>query len=390
MRNVVIAGVGMTPFARRPGTGIRALANAASAEALKDAGVSADDVEIVYFGNAVAGTVTGQDMIRGQVAFRHSDLAGHPVINVENACASGSSAFHLAVHAVSGGQYDVALAVGAEQLTHADKTRPFRALRGSTDVFEIGEAGEDEDWTRSILMEFYAQEARAFLTRSDATVEDFARVAVKNRMHARLNPLAQFSAEQTIEEVLRSRMVVDPLTLPMCSPTTDGSAAVVVCSEQYARDRSIGSLLRVRGCELKGGKDTLPVTEATAAVYRSAGIGVDEADVIELHDAAAPAELIQYAEIGLCAEGEEAGLIRDGSTAIGGRIPVNTSGGLMSRGHALGATGIAQLAELAVQLRGRAGERQVENARVGLAVNTGGWMGGGYAVAVGTVLEALQ
>lgn len=390
MRNVVIAGVGMTPFGRQTGTGIRTLANAASDEALKDAGVTASDVESVYFGNAVAGTVTGQDMIRGQVAFRHGDFAGHPVINIENACASGSSAFHLAAHAVAGGQFDVALAVGAEQLTHADKTRAFRALRGSTDVFEIGEAGPDEDWTRSILMQFYAGEAEAFLQRTDATVEDLARVAVKNRRHARKNPLAQYRTETTVDQVMGSKVVVDPLTLLMCSPTTDGAAAVVVCSEKYARERGFGGLLRVKGCELKGGKDAEPVTEATDSLYQAAGLGVDDVQVLELHDAAAPAELIQYSEVGLCEEGEEAGLIRDGTTELGGRIPVNTSGGLMSRGHALGATGIAQLVEVGTQLRGQAHQRQVENARLGMAVNTGGWMGGGYAVAVGTILEAAR
>lgn len=390
MKNVVIAGAGMTPFARRPGVGIRSLATTATTEALKDAGVAADDVETIYFGNAVAGTVTGQDMIRGQVAFRGSELAGHPVVNVENACASGSSAFHLAAHAVAGGQFEVALAVGAEQLTHSDKTRPFKALRGSTDVYEIGEAGPDEDWSRSILMEYYAQEARAFLERNNASREDFARVAVKNRRHASMNPLAQFRTIQTLEHVLGSRIVVDPLTLPMCSPTTDGAAAVVVCSEDYARDKGLDAPLRVRGCELKGGKDTAPVSEVTESLTRSAGLGVEDVHLIELHDAAAPAELIQYGEIGLCPEGEEHLLIRSGETELGGRIPVNTSGGLISRGHALGATGIAQLVELATQLRGRAGERQVDNARLAMAVNTGGWMGGDYAVAVGTILEALR
>jgi acetyl-CoA acyltransferase len=390
MQNVVIAGVGMTGFARRPGVGIRALAEAASTEALKDAGVSAGDVETVYFANAVAATVTGQDMIRGQVALRNTDLAGHAVINVENACASGSSAFHLAAHSVAGGQAEVALAIGAEQLSHADKTRSFKALRGSTDIYEIGEARPDEGYTQSILMDFYAREARAFLTRNAATAEDLARVAVKNRAHAALNPLAQFRTRQTIEDVLHRRMVVDPLTLPMCSPVTDGAAAVVVCSEGYARRRGIGPVLRVRGCELKGGGNSPPVTEAASAVFESAGVAVSDVHVIELHDAAAPAELIQYGEVGMCAEGEEHLMIRAGTTQLGGRIPVNTSGGLMSRGHPLAATGIAQLAEISAQLRGRAGDRQVAGAKLGMAVNNGGWMGGTYAVSVATILESVS
>ncbi|WP_181779193.1 thiolase family protein [Pseudonocardia pini] len=392
MRDVVIAGTGMTPFRRAPGTGLRALATAASDEALKDAGVTADVVERVYFGNAVAATVTQQDMIKGQVAFRRSDLAGLPMINVENACASGSSALQMAVETVSAGHAEVVLAVGAEQLTSPDKVRSFKALRGSTDITEIGEAGPDEDWTKSILMDFYSDEARQFLERNGADVEDFALVAVKNRRHAELNPLAQFTTPQTVEDVLNARVIVPPLTLPMCSPLSDGAAAALVCSAEYARTRlADAEVLAVRGCAMRGGRADPPVTEATRAVYEIAGVGVDEMGLIELHDAAAPAELIQYGEIGLCAPGEEHLLIRRGDTALGGRTPVNTSGGLISRGHALGATGLAQIAELATQLRGRAGSRQVGGTpRLGLAVNNGGWMGGGYAVTVATVLEALR
>jgi acetyl-CoA acyltransferase len=388
MHEVVIAGVGMTAFGQRPGTGVRAMATTASDEALQDADVSPDVINAVYFGNAVAPTVTEQDMIRGQVAFRRSDLAGMPVINVENACASGSSAFHLGVQAVAAGQADVVLVVGAEQLTHSDKTRSFKALRGSTDINEIGEAAPDEDWSRSILMDFYAKEAVDFLNRNGATPEDLAFVAVKNRRHASLNPLAHYRTEQTTEEVLASRTVADPLTLRMCSPLTDGAAAAVLCSREFARRHVQGPVLRVRGCQLKGGRQATPVAEATNAVYEAAGIGISDVQVIELHDAAAPAELLQYGEIGLCARGDEQRLVRDGDTWLGGRIPVNTSGGLMSRGHPLGATGIAQIAELSTQLRGRAGPRQVEGAHTGLTVNTGGWIGGTYAVAVATILQA--
>jgi acetyl-CoA acetyltransferase len=388
MRDVVIAGVGMTPFGRTPGLGLPAMATAASDEAMKDAGLSADRVERVYFGNAVAPTVTQQDMIKGQVAFRRSELAGLPMINIENACASGSSAFHLGVEAVSSGHAEVVLAVGAEQLTHEDKVRSFKALRGSTDITEIGEAGPDQDWTKSILMDFYSAEAASFLQRNGATAEDFALVAVKNRHHASLNPLAQFRTEQDVAAVMASRTIVAPLTLAMCSPLTDGAAAAVICSAEYAERHLPGAeVLRVRGCVMRGGRAAPPVTEASTAVAEVSGVPVHDVALIELHDAAAPAELIQYGEIGLCCPGEEHLLIRRGDTNLGGRIPVNTSGGLISRGHALGATGLAQLAELCTQLRDRAGARQVDGARLGLAVNTGGWMGGGYAVAVATVLE---
>lgn len=389
MNTVVIAGVGMTPFGRSPGLGLRAMAEAAITEAIADASIPAPDIDRVFFGNAVAATVTQQDMVKGQVALRHGVLDGASVINVENACASGSSAFNLAVGMIAGGQSEIVLAVGAEQLTHAHKERSFRALRGAADIIEIGEAGPDEDWTQSVLMRFYAEEARGFMARTDVTVEDFARVSVKNRHHASLNPRAQFRAEQTIQDVLLSRLIADPLTITMCSPMTDGAAAAVLMSEGEARRRGIDSYVRVLASEVRGWADGHPVEFAARAAYEKAGLGVTDFDLIELHDAAATAEIIQYGEIGLVPYGDEASLIRDGATSLGGRIPVNVSGGLLSRGHAIGATGLAQIYELATQLRSRAADRQVEGAARALAVNTGGWVAGDYAVAVASVLEAV-
>jgi acetyl-CoA acetyltransferase len=389
MSGVKLVGTGMTPFARSPERGLRDLATSAAAEALADAGITAADVEKIYVGNAAAGIVTHQEMIRGQVAFRNSDLAGKPLINVENACASGSSALSLACDSIVAGHADVVLVVGAEQLNHPDKSRTFAALRGSTDIGEIGEADGDEIATNSVLMDFYAAEARAYLDANDATADDLARVAVKNRRNATYNPLAQYQSPQTIEEVLVARMIVPPLTLPMCSPTTDGAAALVLCSTERAEALAVPALT-VLACEIAGtdGQGRSPVLEASAKAYRAAGLGPADVDVIELHDAAAPAELIQYAEIGLCDEGEGHHMLRRGETEIGGRIPVNTSGGLLSRGHPLGATGCAQIVELATQLRGRANGRQVEAARTALAINGGGWLAGTYAVAVATIVQA--
>jgi acetyl-CoA acyltransferase len=383
---VLIAGVGMTPFRRSPGVGLRPMANAAIAEALVDADVRPEAVERIFFANAAAATITGQEMIRGQVALHKGELAGLPLINVENACASGSSALHLAWEAIAGGRCEVALVVGVEQLNHADKAKTFRALRGSADLEEIeAEAAGPE--TNSVLMEFYAAEAAGYLSRTGATEADLAAVAVKNRRHAAENPLAQFRKPQSVEDVLNGPMIVPPLRLAMCSPTTDGAAAVVLCSESYAKGR-VEQPIRVLACELRGGRgDTTPVAEAAAAAYEAASVGPGDLDLIELHDAAAPAELIQYAEIGLCDEGQGHHLLRDGQTALGGRIPVNTSGGLMSRGHPLGATGLAQVTELAVQIRGRAGGRQVAGASRAMAINGGGWLDGTYAVTVATVLE---
>jgi acetyl-CoA acetyltransferase len=389
MNKVMVGGIGMTRFGKSPGRGVRDLALSAVGEALGE--VPAADVERVFFGNAVAGVVSHQEMIRAEVAFRDSELAGRPMFNVENACASGSSALQLGWEVIAAGRAEVVLVVGAEQLTHEDKRRTFDALRGSTDIEEIGPPDADQRATHSILMDFYAEEARTYLESTDATVEDYARVAVKNRNNGFHNPLAQYGVPQTIEEVLGARTIVAPLTLPMCSPVTDGAAAIVLCSEAYA-GRLDGPKIQILASEMAGGsgRGSSPVSDASAAAYRTSGVGVDDIDTIELHDAAAPAELIQYSEIGLCDEGDGFKLLREGVTEVDGRWPVNTSGGLMSRGHPLGATGCAQVVEICAQLQGRANGRQVENARTGMAVNAGGWLGGTYAVTVATILQRVD
>lgn len=389
MSKVLIAGVGMTSFGKQLGRGFGSLAVEAIDEALKDAGVPHADIARIYFGNAAAGVISQQEMIRGQVALRFHDLAATPLINVENACASGGSALFLGFEAIKSGCAEVVLVVGAEQLNHADRSRPFNALRGSTDIGEIGEAIPGEIATSSLLMEYYAAVAQGYLDRYDATPEDFARVAVKNRRHAAGNPLAHLRRPQTLEEVIGSRMIVSPLTLPMCSPTTDGGAAIVLCSEAYAKRLGLVEL-ELLTSKIGPGHGGSPVGRACQAAYEATGLGPGDLDLIELHDAAAPAELQQYSEIGLCAEGEAHHLLRRGDTEIGGRIPVNASGGLLSRGHPLGATGCAQVVELCTQLRGRAGARQIANARIGMAVNGGGWLDGGYALAVASIVKKLS
>lgn len=392
MSTVLIAGIGMTHFGRFPGLGIRSMAVDAIDAALADAGIPPEDVSKVFFGNAVAGVVTHQEMIRGQVALRNHPLARSSLINVENACASGGSALNLGFEAVAGGRAEVVMVVGAEQLNHADRARPFAALRGSTDIEDIGEAAPGgEPAANSILMDFYAGVARNYLATHHASPEDFARVAVKNRRHAALNPLAQFRKPQTVDDVMHSRMIVDPLRIAMCAPTTDGAAALVLCSAEYARRLSRKAVeLVTTHVAASMGEGQSPVSPAATRAYEAAGIGPQDFDLIELHDAAAPAELLQYAEIGLCPEGEAHHWVRQGKTDLGGAIPINTSGGLLSRGHPLGATGCAQVVELCQQLRGEAGDRQVKDARVGLAINGGGWLDGTYAVAVSTIVKRLD
>ena len=365
MRDVYVAGVGMTLFAKQPGRSLKDLAAEAVAAALADASLDVRSVQACWFANAVAGSITGQEMVAGQVTLRPVGLGGIPMFNVENACASASSAFHLAWQAVACGSCEVALAVGAEKMTHPDKARSFAAIGGSVDVERVP-ASQPSD--RSFLMDLYAEAAVEYMEASGATVEDFAEVVVKNQRHGRLNPLAQYGGELTVDEVLASRPIVWPFTLLMCSPISDGAAAAVLVGSSAARHpRVAASVTRSAG-------DTLKVSELAAlAAYEAAGLGPRELDCAELHEAAASAELVLYEQVGLAGPGDGPALIRSGATRLGGACPVNTSGGLLARGHPIGATGLAQIYEAVLQVRGRAGERQVEGARVALTQNAGGW-----------------
>lgn len=388
MTKVLICGIGSTTFGDHSSRSTRSLVVEAADQALAKAGVSSQQIEKIFFGNAAAGVITQQEMIRGQVAFRLHDLAGVPLINVENACASGGSAIHLAFEAIRAGQADAILVVGVEKLKHPEKVRAFKALHGSIDTEEFGEMPEDPPPTNSILMDLYAGLAGQYLTRYGASPADFARVAVKNRSNAAMNPLAQFRTPMSVEDVLNARMIAEPMTLPMCAPLTDAAVAMVVCSERFAQRLSAPKVLIetcVVSCTPRSGES--PVARAASLAYENSRSTASDFDLIELHDASAPAELFQYSEIGLCLEGEAHELVRSGYTDIGGKMPVNTSGGLLSRGHALGATGCAQVAELYYQLTGAAGQRQLTRASRGLAINGGGWLGETYALSVATILS---
>ncbi|TMC12280.1 MAG: thiolase family protein [Chloroflexi bacterium] len=365
MRDVYVGGVGMTLFAKQPDRSLKDLTAEAVRTALAGAELDVGDVQACWFGNAVAGSITGQEMVAAQVTLRPLGLGGIPMFNVENACASASSAFHLAWQSVAAGMCDVALAVGAEKMTHPDKARSFAAIGGSIDV-ETVPAEQPSD--RSFLMDLYAGAAIEYMEATGATVRDFAEVVVKNQRHGALNPLAQYGGELTVDEVLASRAIVWPFTLLMCSPISDGAAAaVLVAAPAPGRPRIAASVLRSAGPVAK-------VSELAAqAGYEMAGLGPSELDCVELHEAAASAELTLYEQLGLAAPGDGPALIRSGATRLGGTCPVNTSGGLLARGHPIGATGLAQITEAVLQVQGRAGERQVEGARVALAQNAGGW-----------------
>jgi acetyl-CoA acyltransferase len=389
MEDVFIAGAYVTRFGKFPDMSLRMLAADAVAGVLADAGCGPDEIDMVFFANAAEGLLTGQESIRGEVALDGTGLLGKSVVNCENACASGSTAAHLAIMAVRSGSADVALALGAEKLTNPDRARTFSVFKSGWDVERFG--GPDDSSDQSAFMSVYAQMSREYMAASGATVEDFAAISVKSHDNGALNPNAQYRDPVTIEEVLASRVIDDPLRMLMCSPIGDGAAAVVVCSEEFAR-RHGGAQVRVRACTLVSGTDRTAgqpgaVERAAAGAYAEAGLGPGDLDVVEVHDAAAPAELMCYEELGLCGLGEGARLLASGATALGGRLPVNPSGGLLSKGHPIGATGCGQLVELVDQLRGRCGPRQVEGARVALAENGGGFLGTDAAAMVVTILS---
>ncbi len=405
--NAVIAGVGMTRFGKHMETGLKALGAEAVQAALTDAGIEASALEAAFVGNAAAGLVTGQECIRGQVILRSIGIGRIPVVNVENACASASTALNQACALVSAGFYDTVLALGVEKLYHPDKRKSFAAFSGAVDVEIVAAllealrqsataqgaaaAGSGAGEKRSMFMDIYAAAARAHMQRYGTTVEQFAGIAAKNSYHGSMNPRAQFRDVLSVADVLAAPMIAEPLTRPMCSPIGDGAAAVVVMSARKAREAGVRNPVRVVTSVLHSGWDHGADEPGTVEVcahdaYEEAGVGPGDLHVIECHDASAPAELMAYESLGLCAKGEGGKLVDSGATRLGGRIPVNTSGGLLRKGHPVGATGIAQIVELTEQLQARSGKRQVENATVALAHNGGGAIGTDAAAMCVTIL----
>jgi acetyl-CoA acetyltransferase len=392
MRDVVVAGVGMTKFGKWPDRGLKSLTAEAVDEAVADAGAPREAIGSVFFSNVAAGLIQGQESTRGQHTLRGTGLLGRPVVNVENACASGSTALHLAWLSVASGQVDAAIAVGVEKLYDDDKTKFLAVMMSGLDQDRLDEVlmeiGASPDAGHSPLMDVYAGFADAYSERTGATAEDFARVASKNHFHGSLNPKAQYRSCFSVEEVLGARRVSGPLTVPMCAPSGDGAAAVVVATPAVAK-RWEADPVRILATVLAGGdEESLGIVVPTAArqAYERAGVSPSDIDVVECHDAAAPAELVIMEELDLCPPGDAPKLARSGETTIGGRIPINPSGGLESKGHPLGATGLAQVVELSDQLRGRCGDRQVEGARIALSENAGGFLGPDAAVAAVTIL----
>lgn len=401
---VFIVGVSMTALGKRPWDTVKSLTAEAVCDALADAGAQVGDIEAAWFSNTRQPMLEGQNTVRGQIALRPLGLTGVPVTNVENACASGSTALFQAIQWLRAGAGDIALVVGVEKMVFPDRPeRVAAAFLGGTDIHDregvlayiAAMGGEPPGEGRSLFMDLYAAQARAHMARFGSTQEDFARVAAKNHSAAALNPKSQYRTPMTVEQVLADKPVVFPFTRAMCAPVSDGAAAMVVCSAGGLARLGAGSrAVRVRGCALvsasaRAADDFVNHIgrRAASAAYEQAGLGPDALDLAEVHDATSYAEVQQIENLGLAPPGEVGARLKAGDFALGGRTPVNPSGGLAAKGHPVGATGVGQLYELIRHLRGEAGPRQVENARIAAAENGGGFLGVEEAATVVTILE---
>lgn len=365
LQKAYVIGAGMVPFGKHKEIPLSELAASAVNAALLDASLSGEEIGATYMGSQWGGSMVGQR------ALKHTGLLGMPIINVENACSSGSTALHLAKAAVGAGLQDVVLVIGADKLS--TQTGPLPR--------------HPEDFDGSLGMSppaVYATRARRYMHEHGASEEDLALVCVKNRRNAVSNRYALFQTATTVEEVLSSRLVADPLTLLQCCARADGAAAIIVANERWAR-RAKNQPVRILASQLTSGKYrgdfrdmTIPeiTVRCAAMAYAEARIKPAQVDLAEVHDAFSIAELLYYEALGFCEHGEAKHLIRDGATFIGGRLPINTSGGLIAKGHPPGATGVAQVFEAVEQLRGHAGERQVKGARTALTHCTGGGVSG--------------
>ena len=382
---VVVAGGEVGAFGLWPDSSLQTLAQPVVEAALRDAGVQAAQLEAAYVGNALGGLMQGQETMLGQMLLPASGIQSIPVHNVKNACSSGADAMALAWSAVAYGQYDCVLVLGVEKMTHPDRTRAMVALASASDR-------QPTDPGRSVFMDLNAERAKNYMRRYGATPRHFALCAAKNRFHASLNHKAAVRTLMDADAVLQDRMVLDPLTRAMCGGIADGAAAVVLVSGAFARRHGLHGPKVRASCVVSGQPQRsadAPSASARCGVLAFAAAGLDPRDVslAEVHDPTAPQEFIDIEDLGLCAPGQAFVLTESGQTQLGGRMPVNVSGGLTCRGHPVGATGVAQIVELSRQLSDRAGPAQVAGARWGLAQMAGGLLGSDSAVACVHLLE---
>ena len=359
MREVVVAGIGLVRWQRYEDQEIYDFGSEAILNALKDADMEWNDIQVAFCGSVYQGTGAGHQVIK------EIGLTGIPIVNVENACSSGASAFRLAYQSIAAEIYDIVLAVGFEKMPRgpipSTAFRPYELKMGFN--FQPGN---------------YANEAVCYMTETGATVEDFSRVTVKNRRNGALNPNAHFQTPVTLEEVMNSRMIARPLRLLHCCPLSDGAAAIILSSRDRLKSKSTAIVVAasVLASGVYGGAGAVKsikfppsfdIVEFSAKqAYEISGCGPEDIYVVQAYDTVAPSELWNIEKLGFCKKGEAPKLLREGSLDINGKLPVNTDGGLMSRGHPLGATAAGQICEIVLQLRGQAGPRQVPGAKIGL------------------------
>lgn len=406
--DIYVIGVSMTRFGKFLDRPVKSLVAEAVKGALDDAGARITDVSAAYYANATQGIMDGQVSVRGQIALRPFGFATIPIVNVENACASGTTAMQQAMLYLKAGMGDVAIAVGVEKMFDEDRVKSMKIFDGAWDVAEVDElmarlmgigdgipVPPDAMSVPSPFMELYASLTKGHMKAFGTTQRQIATVSAKNHHHSTMNPLAQYQDDMTVDEVMNARGIQWPLTLPMCAPISDGASAVILCRKEALSRFPDARPVRLLSCVLTSGSDR-EWTDfehhmcriAAGQAYEQAGIGPDDISVAEVHDASAFAEIIQTENLGFCEVGQGGWIAERGETRLGGRIPVNPSGGLESKGHPIAATGLAQIYELTQQLRGTAGQRQVEGARFAIAENGGGFHGVEEAAACVTILAA--
>ena len=411
---VYVYSVGMTKFGKFLDRGIKDL----TAEALKaiqnDGDFNLSDIEAAWFSNTGWGMTDFQHSIRGQVALTPNGVDKVSITNVENACASGSTAFNGAWTSIKAGVVDCALAIGTEKVYQEDRAKMMGSFAAYTDVEmtrammeqmkkaaekkRAEQAKDQKDSEKkgkkgghSVFMDFYAAGARGHMKKYGTTQRQLAAIAAKNHNNSTLNPYAQYTFPMTVDQVMEDYEVAYPLTRAMCAPVGDGSAAAILCSEKFLRENPNDKAVLVRASILRSGswqKDNASKRSMEAA-YKMAHLTPKDINVAEVHDATAYGELENLEQMGFCKLGEGGPFTESGETQIGGKIPVNPSGGLISRGHPLGASGLAQIYELVTQLRGDAGKRQVNDPKFALAENGGGTIGSGPAAMCIHIFEGI-
>ncbi len=417
MKDVFVIGVGMTRFDRHWERSIKSLAAEALEKTLTDADIGKDILDAVYFSNSNWGYQSDQHCIRGQVALRDQKIMGIPIYNLENACAGGATGFHSAWMGVASGAYDCVLALGAEKMYDEDKAKMFKAFWTGIDIenmvphmemlqavsknIDLEIPGEDNSKAagkhRSAFMDVYSAFARYHMDKYGTTQKQLAVIASKNHYHSSMNPNAQYQNKMSVDEILAARSVSWPLTVPMCAPVGDGAAAAVLCSPNFLKKRQNVRPVKILASVLGSGTDRGIEEEdqdiacrVSRKAYEIAGVGPEDINVAEVHDATSYGELHQSEALGFCPMGHGGVFAESGATTLGGKIPINTSGGLESRGHPIGASGLGQIHELVTQLRHEAGPRQVEKCRLALAENGGGNLGYEEAAMGIHILEGIS